>query len=288
MKTSYSARSSASSAAIPPRAKSATERPGRPPSARAERKTPAEERAGPLRLEPRQRPEALRARAGELVLGDREAPEILLRQVDAAELQVSRWVLEEVHELKTGADRVAHLHERGLVQAPVDAEHEPPHRIGRVRAVLANLVPGLVAGLALVDPVRLDQSPERLERQRPGFDRRVQAPHHLCLGVGRRALARARRGAPAGRLRPRRRAYRRAARTRRSPGGAASPTPGRGMTRRESSRRAHAHRSGPPQARARRGRPSSACRKLASSQGWRKDASDARGSSCRWSASEPG
>ena len=182
MKTSYSARSSASSAASPPRAKSATERPARPPSARASGKPRLRSSRARSDSNRSQRPEALRARAGELPLCDREAPEILLRQVDTAELEVARRILEEVHELKTRADRVAHLHERRLVQAPVDAEHEPPHRIGRVGAVLPNLVPRLVAGLALVDPVRLDQSPERLERQRSGLDRRMQAPHHLCLG----------------------------------------------------------------------------------------------------------
>ena len=156
MKTSYSARSSASSAARPPRAKSATERPGRPPSARASGKPRL--RSERARSDSNRASDRKRSEPGpaQLVLGDREAPEILLRQVDAAELQVARRVLEEVHELETGADRVAHLHEHGLVQAPVDAEHEPPHWIGRVSAVLPNLVPRLVAGLALVDPVRLD------------------------------------------------------------------------------------------------------------------------------------
>ena len=166
-----------------PAARKERHRASGPPTQRApERKTPAEEVAGPRRLEPCQRPEALRARAGELVLCDREAPEILLRQVDTAELEVSGRVLEEVHELKTRTDRVAHLHECGLVQAPVDAEHEATHGIGRVGAVLPNLVPCLIAGFTLVDPVRLDQSPARLEWQRSGLDRRVQAPHHLCLG----------------------------------------------------------------------------------------------------------
>ena len=182
MKTSYSARSSASSAASPPRAKSATERPGRPPSARASGKPrlrSSRARSDSNRASDRKRSEPGPASSR---LCDREAPEILLRQIDPAKLEVPWRVLEEVHELKTRADRVAHLHERGLVQAPVDAEHEPTHWVGRVGAVLPNLVPGLVAGFALVDPVRLDQSPERLQRQRSSLDRHEQAAHHLCLG----------------------------------------------------------------------------------------------------------
>ena len=75
-----------------------------------------------------------------------EAAPVLRRQVDAPELEVARHVLEEVHELEPGADRVARRDELGVVEPPQHAEHEPADRIGRVDAVLAQVVPGLVLG----------------------------------------------------------------------------------------------------------------------------------------------
>ena len=50
-------------------------------------------------------------------------------------------------------------------------------RVGRVAAVLLQVVPGLVLGDALIHPVRLDQSQERLARKRELVDGRRERPH---------------------------------------------------------------------------------------------------------------
>ena len=179
MKTSQPARSSASSAARPP-ARVERDREPRPPAERpAQRQPLLQERAGAGALEAKKLGDGRRQRPGEVLVGDAEAPQVLLRQVDAPEREVARRVLEEVDELEPRADRVAHRDELGVPGPPVDAEHEAADRVGRVRAVLAHVLPGLVAAAHLVDAVRLDQAAERLQREAEVGDRRVQAAHDL-------------------------------------------------------------------------------------------------------------
>src|SRR5690348_11625358 len=69
-----------------------------------------EELAGARRLE-LERLRQLRARP--LERDDPEATTVFGRQVDAAELEVTRHVLQKVHELQSGADVVARRNERG-------------------------------------------------------------------------------------------------------------------------------------------------------------------------------
>ena len=122
--------------------------------------------------------------ARHLFLLDAEPAQVLEREVDAPERVVAGRVLEEVDELEAGAHVVRHGDEVGLAGPTVDAEHEPPDRLGRVRAVPVDVRPRLVTAPSLVDPVRLDQSRERLARQvshgdgllQPAHDRRARAP----------------------------------------------------------------------------------------------------------------
>ncbi len=156
--------------------------PAGPAAERAGETDPAlEQRTRPCRLEREQRRDPLAPRPGQVVVDDREAAQILVGQVHPSEREVAWWVLEEVHELKPGAHVVRACDELRVVRASVDAEHETPHRLGRVRAVLAQLVPGLVMRLSLVDPIRLDEPRERLPRKAAGHDGRVQAAHDLGL-----------------------------------------------------------------------------------------------------------
>ena len=115
MKTSQSARSSASSAASPPRAKSATPGPTRPPSFRSELLAGAQQAARPLGLELEQPPQRL-VRLPQL--GDAEAPPVFGRQVHAPQREVARHVLQEVHQLQAGADVVGERNQLGLVVRP--------------------------------------------------------------------------------------------------------------------------------------------------------------------------
>ena len=135
----------------------------------------AEQLRSARRLEAQQLAQ-LRARPVERRLA--EPPPVLRRQVHAPELEVARHVLEEVHELQPGAHRVARRDELRLVEPPQHAEHEPPARIGRVDAVVAQLLPRLVLRDALIHPVRLDQAEERLARQVELADRRLDVPQH--------------------------------------------------------------------------------------------------------------
>ena len=175
--TSYLARARASRAARPPRAKSPTERPARPPSASASPNPRSRSGRARAALEREQRGHALAPGPGEIGVGDREPAQVLLGQIHPSERQVARRILEEVHELQAGAHVVAARHELGIAGAAVDAEHEPADGIGGVRAVVADVGPGLVPGRALVDPVRLDQARERLPRKLARGDRRVEAAH---------------------------------------------------------------------------------------------------------------
>ena len=170
---SQPAASSASSAASPPREKSATARPSRPPICSRSTSPAAEQLRGSLRLEPEQRAQLL-GRPVERRVAER-AP-VVRRQVDASQLEVARHVLQEVHELEAGADRVARLDELRVVEPPQDAEHEPAARVGRVDAVVLQVVPRLVLGHPLIHAVRLDQPQERLARQVELPDRRLHVP----------------------------------------------------------------------------------------------------------------
>ena len=138
VKMSQPASSSASSAASPPRAKSPTARPRRPPI-RARSVSPcAQQRRCALGLETEQRAQLV-ARTVELRIA--EALPVLGREVHAPELEVTRHVLEEVDELQPGADGVARGDELVVVEPAQHAEHEPPARIGGVDAVLLQCRP---------------------------------------------------------------------------------------------------------------------------------------------------
>ena len=141
-----------------------------------------EELARPLGLEAEQR-EQLRIRTVEL--RHAEASPVVHGQIDATELEVARHVLQEVHELQAGAHVVARRDELGLGVQAQQTEHEPPHRICGMPAVLAQVVPGLVLRKTLVDPVRLDQPQERLTWKRELANRRLQRPHDGPGGLAR-------------------------------------------------------------------------------------------------------
>ena len=117
--------------------------------------------------------------------GHAEHAPVLEREVDAAELEIARHVLQEVDELQPGADVVARGDELGLVVEAQQAEHEAADGVGRVAAVLLQVVPGLVLGDALIHPVRLDQSQERLARKRELVDGRRKRLQHRPRGLAR-------------------------------------------------------------------------------------------------------
>ena len=110
---------------------------------------------------------------------------VLGRQVDAAELEVARHVLQEVDELQSRADVVARGDELRLPFEPQQTEHEAADGIGGVAAVLAQVVPRLVCGDPLIHPVRLDQPEERVARERELADRRLQHAHDRPAGLSR-------------------------------------------------------------------------------------------------------
>jgi len=107
-----------------------------------------------------------------------EAATILGGQVHAAELEIARHVLEEVHELESRADGVARRNGLRVVESAEHAEDEPAAGVGRVHAVVLHLVPRLVLAHPLVHPVRVDQPQERLPRQAELGDRRLDVPQH--------------------------------------------------------------------------------------------------------------
>ena len=169
MNTSHCADSSASSAARPPRANSPTARPIRPPIPSCNTRPPAR------RLRARAASYRSNSRSSGLGRSSAVTPNlhaVLEREVDAAELEIARHVLQEVDELQPGADVVARGDELGLAVQAKQAEHEAADGVGRVAAVLLQVVPGLVLGDALIHPVRLDQSQERLARKRELVDGR--------------------------------------------------------------------------------------------------------------------
>ncbi len=94
-----------------------------------------------------------------------EALEILERQVDASGGVVLGDVLAVLGELQRRADRVRQSDPLGRGGAE-HAEHDLADRVGRERAVAAQLLPGPIARDALVGAVGLDQALERLARQR--------------------------------------------------------------------------------------------------------------------------
>src|SRR5262245_58378712 len=75
-----------------------------PPGKRlGERKPSLEEAPGSISLEPEEGSDPVRERSGEVVVPDAKARHVVLRQIDAAERQVARRILEEVDELEAGA-----------------------------------------------------------------------------------------------------------------------------------------------------------------------------------------
>src|SRR5439155_3833650 len=117
--------------------------------------------------------------------GHAERAAVVERQVDAAELEIARHVLQEVDELQPGADVVARGDQLGVVVQAEQAEHETADGVGRVAAVLLQVAPGLVLGEALVHPVRLDQPEERLSWQRELVDGRRERPQDRPRGLYR-------------------------------------------------------------------------------------------------------
>ena len=103
---------------------------------------------------------------------------IVCRQIDAPQLEVARHVLQEVHELEAGADRVARRDELLVVEPPQDAEHEATARVGRVDAVVLQVRPRGVLAHPLIHAIRLDQAQERLARQVELANRRLHVPQH--------------------------------------------------------------------------------------------------------------
>ena len=214
--TSHRAASSASSAASPPRAKSPTARPIRPPIRSCSTRPPASRLRARVRLVAEQL-EELGARAVER--GDAEPAAVLERQVDAAELEIARHVLQEVDELQPGADVVARGDELGLVRraaagrAPADRRGRPSGGStpsGRPRSRTRRCAdpsgsPRSAAGTA------------RAEARTRGWSARAPASPATTAPPSsrRRAPAPARRARRVGRPRPRRRGCRRAGRSRR-------------------------------------------------------------------------
>ena len=100
------------------------------------------------------------------------------RQVDAVLEQVHGHVLPEVGELQGGAGGVGEALPLGVGIA-AEIEHQPPHRVGGVAAVVEDVVPVAVAGHGLVLHEGADQVGEGLlagcrsgARWRPGRRRR--------------------------------------------------------------------------------------------------------------------
>src|SRR3954470_12156003 len=146
-----------------------------PPDARLQQHTAGKEIPRTRRFVLERAPEL---RAGPIERGDAEAPPVLGREIDAAELQVARHVLQEIHELQAGADVVALGNDVGLAVEAQQAEDEPADGVRRVAAVLAQVVPGLVLRDPLIHAVRLDQAEEWLARQRELANRRLERLHH--------------------------------------------------------------------------------------------------------------
>jgi hypothetical protein len=110
--------------------------------------------------------------------GHAETASVHDRQVDATELEISGDVLQEIDELQSGADVVARSNELRVVIEPQEAENEPPDRIGRVPAVLTEIVPAAVFGDSLIHSVGFDQTKERLAGELELLDRRLEHFHH--------------------------------------------------------------------------------------------------------------
>ena len=120
----------------------------------------------------------MRGSFGRVERRDLETAAIIRGKVDAPERQIARHVLEEVDQLEPGTDVVRGANQHRVVVETEQPEDEPADRVGGVVAVPLDLVPRLVLGLALVDPVALDQPQERLAREVELADRRLELPHH--------------------------------------------------------------------------------------------------------------
>src|SRR5581483_4085487 len=90
---------------------------------------------------------------GDVVLGDAVGGELVLREVDAAELPVLAHVAHHVDQLQGDAERLGGLRLVG----PVDADAGDADGAGDVRAVVAQLVEGLVALSVEVDQAAVHQ-----------------------------------------------------------------------------------------------------------------------------------
>src|SRR5690606_7373643 len=89
------------------------------------------------------------------------------RQVQATASPVDRQVLQEVHQLQPGADRVGGRPGR-LVPSAEEPQHELPHGIGRAPAVVEQRGAVRIAGHAQVLLEGVEQGDERLPRQAMG------------------------------------------------------------------------------------------------------------------------
>lgn len=95
-------------------------------------------------------------------LPDVVAGQQILRQVDAALLNIDTNVLPEVGELQTGAGVVTEK-EESIVAITAEFKHEAAHGVGGVDAIIEDLRPIAVAGSRLVVLKGFDQADEVLK-----------------------------------------------------------------------------------------------------------------------------
>src|SRR6266508_1401294 len=107
---------------------------------RAEVLAGAEQPARPDRLELEAAPKRLIRR---IERRDGKPPTVLGGEVDAVESEVTRHVLEKVHELEPRADVVGPGDELGIRAVPDHAQHEASYGICGTGAVAAQVVPRL-------------------------------------------------------------------------------------------------------------------------------------------------
>ena len=145
----------------------------------------------------------------QVVVAVAEAAAVLLRQVDAADVEVAGHVLPEVGQLQRRADAIGQS--RPLrVERLAQIQHQPADRVGGVAAVVEQLLEGLVALDALVLLEGREQVEERLAAGCGSGGWSVAGRHDRVASAGRRSR------------RAVRRATRRAGRARASPPPASS------------------------------------------------------------------
>ena len=153
----------------------------RPPQRADEHGALVEQPARTLGLEREQLPQrGTRRRSAQVGRLDAEAPPVLRRQVDAPAAEVLADVLPVLRELQRRADAVRERDPLRRRRAE-DVQHELADRIRREVAVVHELVERLVRRLPLVATVRLDQTQERLARERALAHGRPQALQQRVL-----------------------------------------------------------------------------------------------------------